>query len=196
MKNLISRVSGGLLAGLALALLVVGSGLYVAAQPVFSPRIFPTQQVHYMRFPVNFNSCPLPAAAGNCSYKVGAVPYNSWILRGVLEVFTSFNSTTTDTVALSTASGTGALLVAGTSTHGAAGVTQLTIVTATGLGVQSTGNNIAQTGSNGGFDIWANLAYTGASPATAGAAAIVLEYAAPNDGLCGPVALGATAPGC
>ena len=126
--------------------------------------------------------------------KVGAVPYNAWITRGYQQIITSFNSATTDTMAIGTASG-GAQLVAAQSVHGAAGgATSLTIVAAN-AGTVATGAGIAPTGANGGFDIWAVYAKTGAAP-TAGQATYVIEYFAPNDGTCGPVPLGATAAAC
>ena len=75
--------------------------------------------------------------AGNCSFKVGAVPYNTFIVRGYMQVYTAFNSTTTDTMAVGTASG-GAQLVAATSTHAAGPGAALTIVAAN-LGTAATG---------------------------------------------------------
>ena len=164
------------------------------AQRSFSPRLFPDQQTHYWRFTVNFNSCTLPATAGQCSVKVGTLPYNAFVARGYMQVTTAFNSTTTDTLALGTASG-GAQLVAATSTHAVAAGAALTIVAAN-LGIAATGNGIAQTGTLGGFDIWATIAYTGATAATAGQAIVVLEYFGSNDGSCVNVPLGSTSPAC
>jgi D-alanyl-D-alanine dipeptidase len=183
---------------------MLGAGLITAliapaqAQRSFAVRSFPDQQVHYWRFTVNFNSCQLPAAAGNCSVRVGALPYNAFMLRATQQVTVAFNSTTTDTLALGTTSGSGNI-VAAQSTHAAGPAAALTLANpglgAVGAGV--TGNGAAQTAQlGGGFDIWATIAYTGATAANAGQAIIVLEYAAPNDGSCAPVPANATAPAC
>jgi hypothetical protein len=173
-----------LVAGVGLALMATSAMVFPAAAltvpPTFAPRLFPNQQTHYLRFSVNFNSCPLPASAGSCNFKVGALPYNAFIVRGYIQVTTAFNSTTTDTLNLGTASG-GAQLVSAQSTHAAIASTALTLVSA---GLTPTGNNTVSTGADGGFDVWANIAYTGASAATAGAATVILEYFAPNDGSC------------
>jgi len=161
----------------------------------FSPRMFPNQQTHYLRFTVNYNSCPLPATAGSCNFKVGALPYNAFVVRGYIQVPTAFNSTTTDTINIGTASG-GAQLVSAQSTHTAIAGTALTIVAAN-LGIAATGNGIAATGNDGGFDVWVNMAYTGASAATQGQAIVILEYFAPNDGSClQNVPFGGTAGAC
>jgi hypothetical protein len=171
--------------------LVVGVGI-AYAQRGPTPRSFASQQTHYLRFNVNFNSCAL--VSNTCSVKVGAVPYNAWIARAYQQINTSFNSGATDTMALATASG-GGQLVAAQSVHGAAGgATSLTIVS-TNAGTVATGAGIAPTGAEGGFDIWAVYAQTGAAP-TAGTASYVIEYFAPNDGACTTVPLGGTAPAC
>lgn len=189
MRNYLKAIAGGALA----VLLVIGalstSLFALTAPPSFSPRVFPTQQTHYLRFTVNFNSCAL--AAGTCSVKVGALPYNAFLISATQQVTTAFNSGTTDTVALGTASG-GAQLVAAQSVHAAGDATALTLVHP---GIASVGNGIAQSGANGGFDVWAVYAQTGAAP-TAGQAVYLIQYAAPNDGSCAPVPLGATAPAC
>ena len=181
------------------AIILLAAGAFAPAalaqtSPQFSPRYLTDQQTTYTRFAVNFNSCVLPATAGSCSFKVGAVPYNTFIVRGYMQVYTAFNSTTTDTVAIGTASA-GAQLVAATSTHTAGPGAALTIVAAN-LGTAATGNNIPPTGANGGFDLWATIAYTGTTAATAGNAVVILEYILPNDGACTSVPMGQPAPGC
>jgi hypothetical protein len=159
----------------------------------FSPRQFQTQQTHYLRFTVNFNSCVL--ASGSCTFKVGAVPYNSFMIRGYQQIITSFNSLSTDTIAIGVTSTNGNELVAAQSVHGASGgATTLTIVS-TAAGTVVTGDGATSTGTDGGFDIWVKYAQTGTAP-TAGQAVEVLEYFAPNDGSCAPVPLGSTAPAC
>lgn len=189
LRNLVASV--GLSLSVAATLLWTPAFAQLSTAPRGpAPRYFNTQQVHYTRFTVNFNSCVL--VSGTCSVKVGALPYNAWLVSASQQIITSFNSGTTDTVALATASG-GAQLVVAQSVHGAAGdATALTLVHP---GIASTGNGIAQTGLNGGFDVWAVYAQTGAAP-TAGQAVYVLQWIAPNDGACQPVPLGATAGAC
>lgn len=186
------------LAGMLAAGLVMALAAPAQAQRAYAPRMFPDQQTHYLRFTVNFNSCPLPVAAGNCSFRVGALPYNAFMLRGYQQVTVAFTSTTTDTLALGTTSGS-ANVVAAQSTHAATAATVLTLANP-GLGLVGagvTGNGATQTAQlGGGFDLWATIAYTGATAAAAGQAIIVLEYAAPNDGSCAPVPANATAPAC
>lgn len=202
MRNLFSRAlsyvrqsAAAFIVGLGLGSLLVGPFAFaLTIPPQFAPRQFPTQQVHYLRFTVNFNSCPLPATAGNCSFKVGALPYNSYVVRAHQQVTVAFNSTTTDTLAIGTASG-GAQLVAAQSTHATTAGLPLTVVAAN-LGLVATGFNATQTGADGGFDVWATIAYTGATPASAGQAIVIIEYFAPNDGSCAPVPMTATAGAC
>lgn len=179
----------GAVVGLALSAIAAYA---LVIPPQFAPQQYNSAQTHYVRFSVNFNSCVL--VAGTCSFKVGALPYNSFVVRAYQQVYTAFNSGTTDTVAVGTSSGAGGQLVAAQSVHAATAGLPLTVVAAN-LGTAATGNGIAQTGANGGFDIWVNYTQTGAAP-TAGSAAIILEYFAPNDGACVTVPLGGTAPGC
>jgi len=165
--------------------------LTVPAQ--FSPRQFTSQQTHYLRFTINYNSCVL--ASGSCTVKVGAVPYNAWILRAYQQIATSFNSLSTDTVSIGVTSTSGNELVTAQSVHGAAGgATALTVVS-TAAGTVITGDGATQTGANGGFDIWVKYAQTGTAP-TAGTASYLMEFAAPNDGSCTAVPLGSTAVAC
>lgn len=199
MRNLFSRLSQRVrdclvagIVGLGIGSFLVGpAALALVVPPQFSPRQFPSQQVHYLRFTVDFNDCVL--VAGTCSVKRGSVPYNSYIIRASQQVTTAFNSGTTDTLAIGTASG-GAQLVAAQSVHAGTAGLPLTVVAAN-LGIAATGNGIAQTGSNGGFDIWSTYAQTGAAP-TAGTAVIIIEYIAPNDGACVYVPLTATSAAC
>lgn len=193
MKSYLQRVSGKLIASLALSACLFATGVYALVVPqAFPPRQFPTQQVHYDRFVVNFNDCVL--VSNTCSVRRGALPYNAYLLRATQSIITSFNSGTTDTLALATTSG-GGQIVAAQSVHGAAGGgTALTVVAAS-VGTAATGGGIAQTGALGGFDIWSVYAQTGAAP-TAGQAVIVLEWVAPNDGSCVYVPNGSTSPAC
>jgi hypothetical protein len=185
------RWIGSLFAAIFAIVAIYSTVAYALTNPAsFAPRYFNTQQTHYTRFTVNFNSCVL--VSGTCSVKIGAIPYNSWLLRWQQQIITSFNSATTDTVGFGVASG-GVTLVAAQSVHGAAGdATALTIVHP---GIATVGNGATQTGTDGGFDIWATYTQTGAAP-TAGQAVYLLEFASNNDGQCVQVPLGATAGAC
>jgi hypothetical protein len=174
------------------ALLGASALVYALIVPAsYPPRQFNTQQTHYLRFSFPYNGCVLVSLT--CSVKVGSVPYNAFITRAYQQVYTAFNAGTTDTLAVGTTSG-GAQLVAAQSVHAAGPGAALTVVAAN-LGTAATGNGINQTGANGGFDIYVTYTITGA-PATAGNAAIILEYFAPNDGGCVVAPVGSTAPGC
>ena len=178
---------------LGAAALVVVPVIPAMAQPArpFSPRVFPDQQTAYWRFSINFNSCVY--AALTCSVRVGALPYNAFLVRGYQQVTTTFSGggITAFTVALGTAPATANIVAAQsalTAGNGAA-------LTMAAIGVGVTGNGIAQSGAQGGFDLWATLTATTGAP-TAGSAQYVIEFIAPNDGSCAPVPSGATAPAC
>ena len=178
--------------GAALGLILSAVAAFaLTIPPQYAPQQYTSAQTHYVRFTVNFNSCVL--VSNTCSVKVGALPYNSFVVRAYQQVYTAFNSGTTDTLAVGTASG-GAQLVAAQTVHATTAGLPLTVVAAN-LGTAATGNKIAQTGANGGFDVWVTYAQTGAAP-SAGSAVIILEYFAPNDGSCVTVPLGGTAAGC
>jgi hypothetical protein len=191
--NSLLKMGGRYVASASLAVIMLASAAMALIVPqAFPPRQFATQQVHYTRFVVNFNDCVL--VANTCSVRRGALPYNAFLLRAWQQIITSFNSATTDTLALATTTG-GGQIVAAQSVHGASGGATALTVLAANVGIAATGNGIAQTGAEGGFDIWAVYAQTGAAP-TAGQAVLALEWLAPNDGQCAYVALGATAPAC
>src|SRR5271154_718737 len=170
--------------------------------PTFSPRQFVTQQTGYIRVNVTITgaggisangvSCTLVSNA--CSVKVGAVPYNSFIVRGYQQILTSFNSASTDLLGIGTTTA-GVNLVAAQSVHGAAGGSTALTIVAANAGLAVTGNGIASTGTDGGFDIYVNYSQTGTA-ASAGQAILVLEYFAPNDGTCVDVPLGSTGVAC
>jgi hypothetical protein len=185
-------VGGKFIALLSLSLAMCATGFALIVPQAFPPRQFPTQQVYYTRFVVNFNDCVL--VANTCSVRRGALPYNAFLLRAWQQIITSFNSATTDTLALATTTG-GGQIVAAQSVHGATGgATALTVVAAN-VGIAATGNGIAQTGALAGFDIWSVYAQTGAAP-TAGQAVIALEWLGANDGQCIYVPNGSTSPAC
>jgi len=193
-RNAIGAVAAGLFLFAALATTMVVPAYSQAVpggQRSFSPRMFQTQQTHYLRFSVAFNSC---TPAGNCTVKVGALPYNAFLLRVYYQGEVAFGSTT-NLISLGTTSTTAVnIMAAVTGFQATLAPVQGTLV-AGNLGVVLTGNGIAQSGTLGGFDVYATMTFTGATP-TAGLAAFVLEYAAPNDGSCAPVPLGSTATGC
>jgi hypothetical protein len=198
MRNWRKRLSRALnvraiVTGLAL-FVTSGVALALTTPPSFSPRMFPSQQTHYLRFTINYNSCVL--ASGSCTVKVGAVPYNAWILRAYQQIVTSFNSLSTDTIAIGVTSANGNELVAAQSVHGAAGgATTLTVIS-TAAGTVVTGDGATSTSTSAsGFDIWVKYAQTGTAP-TAGTASYIMEYAAPNDGACSAVPIGSTAVAC
>lgn len=189
------------------ALLVTSMAVFaLTVPPTYSPRQFQTQQTAYLRFvvqatgtgvSVNGVSCAAAVTGGgNCSVKIGALPYNAFVVRAFQQVTTAFNSTTTDTLGIGTATGTGNQnIVAAQTVHAGTAGLALTVVAAN-LGIAATGNGIAQTGANGGFDLYATFVYTGANIATAGTAVVVIEYFSPNDGLCIDVPQGATGVAC
>lgn len=191
--NSLRKMGAGYLATAIIGATLLASAAFALIVPqAFPPRQFPTQQVHYTRFVVNFNDCVL--VAGTCSVRRGAFPYNAFLLRAWQQIITSFNSATTDTLALGTTTA-GVNIVAAQSVHGASGgATALTVVAAN-VGEAITGNGIAQTGALGGFDLWSTYTQTGAAP-TAGVAVMAVEWLGPNDGQCIYVGLGATAPAC
>lgn len=207
-RNAIGAVASGLFLFAALATTLVVPAM---AQPnpigarSFSPRVFQTQQTHYLRFTVNFNSCVIPAGAAVCGAKVGTLPYNAFLKSVVMDLITVFNPTTSATIGLSTAA-TGATILAAQNvftgaTLGTAGYvwcgTSCGAGTFAGIGLTVTGAGIAQTGTLGGFDVYA-VYTTGAngSQGTTGAAVFVIEYYGPNDGNCVAVPLGATSAAC
>jgi hypothetical protein len=155
-------------------------------------RIFPDQQVAYVRTTFAFNSCV--QAANVCTVKLlnASLPYNSAVLRVTAVVHTAFNSTTTDVITLgTTAANANEISSAGCSTHAQGLVACTVLATAS----SATGAGATQTGVNGGFDLFLKWTGGGGSPTT-GLMALVIEYIMPNDGLCTTVGAGATAIGC
>lgn len=184
-------------------LALVGPAAYALTNPAtFAPRSFPSQQTHYERHVLNVTSsgCSADAGqgqtgvftAGSCSVKLGTLPYNAFLARAYQQIITTCNAATTCTLALGTASG-GAGVVAAQSIQGAAGAaTSLTLANA---GLLPTNAGGAQTGSNGGFDLWATIAQTGTA-ATTGTVIVVVEFFNANDGGCSYVPVGGTAGAC
>jgi hypothetical protein len=207
MKKLLSRVAP--FVGIA-TIVGVTAALALSVPPVFSPRAFNTQQTHYERHVITLTSAscvadngglgqtaPFGGSIANCVVKVGALPYNAFILRGNWFQATACNAVTTCTMSIGTSQANANELVSAQDIKTAAtGAPALTIVTA-GQGAQALGNGIAQTGTDGGFDLWVKIAQTGNS-VTAGTIVFDLEYLAGNDGGCTPlyVPMGTTAPAC
>jgi hypothetical protein len=198
------------LVGLGIGSFLIGPAALALVFPgQYAPRYFPTQQVHYERHIINItagsvanssvatvdgaqNICIFTITTA-CSVRIGAVPYNSFIVRATQQVVTACNGTTC-TLALGTSSG-GVNLVAAQSITASGGATALTVVAAN-AGIAATGNNVTASGANGGFDLWATLADATAG-ATAGTIVIVVEYFGPNDGGCLPnVPMASTAGPC
>lgn len=206
-SKIFGRFSQALSALTLVGLLVAPIAAIALTNPAtIAPRNFQTQQVGYWRFNitatgsginVNGIACvAAPTGGSNCSVKIAALPYNAYVVRASQQVVTAFNSTTTDTIGIGTAAGTGNQnIVAAQTVHAATGGTALTIVAAN-AGIAATGNGIAQTGANGGFDLYATFVYTGGNIATAGQAIIVLEYFSPNDGTCIDVPQTGSSPAC
>lgn len=180
-----------LLVGIAAVAVISTAAFAQVRSNNVAPRQFNTQQTHYLRFTATYNACVL--VSNTCSYKVGALPYNAFVVRAYQQVYTAFNSASTDTLAIGVSKG-GAELVAAQSVHSTTAGLPLTVVAAN-LGTAATGNNATATGSNGGFEVYATYAQTGTAP-TAGNAVVIVEYIAPNDGSCQTVPLGSTAAGC
>lgn len=210
MRNLLRNIGGGV--AVAIAWLGVLSTLAYALTipPTFAPRLFPWQMVHFERHVLQVNPAVTNFVGGftadnltscvwvssTCSVKVGALPYNAFILRGNWFQGAVCNpGAGTCTMSLGTASGGAQIVSAQDIKTVAAGAPALTIVTA-GAGAQVTGNGTAQSGADLGFDLYATITWTTAAPTT-GTIVFDLEYLSP-DGGCTPLvpALGQTAPTC
>lgn len=201
MRNLFNRLAAyvrqsaiALLVGLGIGSFLVGpAALALVIPQQFSPRYFQTQQTHYLRFAINFNSC-VPVSL-TCSFKVGSVPYNAFMVRAFTQTYTTFSGggVTAFTAGFGTAAASANLMTATSVLTAGNAITQA--IVAGGLGTTVTGNGIASTGADGGFDVWVTITATTGNP-TAGAAVGILEYIAPNDGACAPVPIGSSAAGC
>lgn len=163
----------------------------LVAPPSYAPRIFPSQQVAYVRFGFNYQSCV--QSSNTCTMKVpAALPYNAAVLRVTTVTHTAFNSTTSDVVSVgTTAANANEIVSTGCSVHTQA-VTSCTVAAGAS---SATGAGATQSGVNGGFDLFVKWTGGGGTP-NAGVAAVVIEYVMPNDGICTDVPLNATAVGC
>jgi hypothetical protein len=181
---------GVLTAPIPLDAQVIPSGSTSQRRPV--PRFFPTEQLGYVRTTLVFNMCTQAANACTVQLANASLPYNAIVLRVTAVIMVAFNSTTSDVVTLGTTSANANELVTTCNIH-ALGQVACTLVTTP---ANATGNTVAQSGQNGGIDLWLKWTAGTGNTATAGLVSLITEYVIPNDGLCGPVALGAAPVGC
>ena len=175
---------------------VLATTLTITPTQNLSPRMATDQQTVYYRFTVNFNSCQLRAADTACSYRVASVPYNSFLVSISKQIITTFNPTTSATIALGT-SGQATNVMAGFNVFTGQATTAVYDTAFAGAGELATGAGATATGGNGGFDIYATYTVGAAgSQGTQGQAVFILQYISPNDGSCINVPLGATAAAC
>lgn len=171
---------------------VIPSTSTTQRQPV--PRQFGTEQVHYVRSTLTFGMCV--QASNACTVKLAnaSLPYNAIVARVTAYVYTAFNSTTSDVIIVGTTSANANEIVSSTvNIHAQATVAATVVATA----FNSTGNAVAQSGSNGGLDLWVKWTAGTGNTATAGLVSLVIEYFAPNDGNCTPnIAFNTTPVGC
>ncbi len=161
--------------------------------PVVPPRQFSGQMKHYIRTTLNYYMCTQTSNACVVKLLNGALPYNAIVTNDDVVTYTAFNSTTSDVITLGISSTSANELVSSGATMHATGVVNATLVS----NIQAvTGGGAAQTGDDGGFDLWAKWTAGAGNTATAGLASVIISYYAPNDGLCQTVPLGSTAPGC
>jgi hypothetical protein len=188
------------LVALGIGSLVVGPAfattLTITPTQSISPRVSLDPQIHYVRFTYNFNQCALRAADTACSMRVTNLPYNAFVVAISSQIITTFNPTTSATIALGT-SGQSTNLLAATNVFTGASTAAAYVTNAAGAGELVTGAGATATGLNGGFDIYATYTVGAAgSQGTQGQIIIIIQYIAPNDGSCISVPLGATASAC
>ena len=187
-------------ASLALASMLAGPVLAttltitpITTQP---PRQFSEQAMHYLRFSFSFSQCQLRAADTACSIRVASVPYNAFLVAISKQIITTFNPTTSATVALGTA-GQSANIMTGFNVFTGQATTAVYDTGFAGAGELVTGAGTTSTGANGGFDIYATYTVGAAgSQGTQGQVVFVIQYIAPNDGSCVPVPAGGSGAAC
>lgn len=203
MKNAIRSVIAGLALGLFAMTSVLlpvmpalATTLTLTPTNSLTPRVLPDQATHYVRFAVDFNDCPLRAADTACSYRVASLPYNAFLVAISKQIITTFNPTTSATLALGT-SGQSTNVMAAFNVFTGQATTAVYDTAFAGAGELVTGAGATATGMNGGFDIYVTYTVGAAgSQGTQGRAIFVIQYIAPNDGDCFAVPLGATASSC
>jgi len=130
-----------------------------------SARQYSTQQVHYLRKAVAYNTSNIGTAD---SVLIGTLPNGAQIVDAVVNVTTAFNAGTTNVLTAGTSSGSNA-----------------DVISASDVTEGSTGANRATTGIALSFSadtpIYAKYTQSGTA-ATTGAAVICIMYVANNDG--------------
>ena len=126
------------------------------------PRQFHTQQAHYIRANVAYNTTNIATGVN-----VGAIPAGSRILDIGVYIDTAFNAATTNVLTVGTAAGGNQIAT-----------TSDTASTATGFKRVTTGNALAQFAAD--TQVWVTYTQTGTA-ATAGAATIAITYLPNND---------------
>lgn len=204
MKTKLLRALAGalfnLMVAIAIASLLAGpvlaTTLTITPQQIQAPRVYPDQNTHYMRFAFNFSQCPLRAADTACSIRVAALPYNAFLVAISKQIITTFNPTTSATVALGTA-GQSANLMAAFNVFTGQATTAAYDTGFAGAGELVTGAGATPTGINGAWDVYATYTVGAAgSQGTQGQVIFIIQYIAPNDGSCTVVPAGATAAAC
>lgn len=204
MKTLLSKIGQTLVAAMFGLAVTSMAAFALTVPPTFSPRDFNTQQTGYIRIHIkatgsgiaaNGNTCVLALTGGaNCNVKVGSIPANAFLVRMTQQIVTNFNSTTTDTIGLGTTTA-GVNIMAAASVHTGAGAISSPAFASGASGTLLT-TGVAQTGANGGYDLYVLYTYTTTNVATAGEMVLVLEYFAPNDGDCVATPMGSTPVSC
>lgn len=160
------------------------------------PRVFDSQQTHYVRFVYNYNQCPLRSGDTACSMRVTSLPYNAFVTTIHKQIITTFNPTTSATIALGV-SGQDTTLMAAFNVFTGQSTAAVTDTGFAGAGELVTGAGATQTGLNGGMDIYATYTVGAAgSQGTQGQVVFIIEYIAANDGSCIKVPLGSTGVAC
>src|SRR5579872_6813768 len=147
-----------LFVSLALASLLAGpvaaTTLTITKLTTQPPRQFVEQTTHYLRFSFKFSDCPLRAADTACSIRVGSLPYNAFLTTIHKQIITTFNPTTSATVALGT-TGQGTDLMAAFNVFTGQSTAAVTDTSFAAAGELVTGAGATATGAAGGFDVFA-----------------------------------------
>lgn len=200
LRSICRAASIALITSLAMASLLIGpvaaTTLTITKPTTQPPRVYPEQTTHYLRFSFKFSDCPLRAADTACSIRVGSLPYNAFLTTIHKQIITTFNPTTSATVALGT-TGQGTDLMAAFNVFTGQATTAVTDTSFASAGELVTGAGATSTGAAGGFDVFATYTVGAAgSQGTQGHVVFIMEYIAPNDGLCVPVPPGGTGAAC
>lgn len=186
MKSIRTRLAAALVAAVAslFAVAAFAAPAIMGLNTQFPQRVSSDQQTHYLRFAIDYNSCPIRTGETQCAVKVGALPYNAFLVSVSKQIIQTFNPTTSATIALGT-SGVTANIMTGFNVFTGQATTAAFDTSFTGAGELVVGAGATQTGVGGGFDLYA-VYTTGAagSQGTQGRAVFVLQYIAPNDGQC------------